>query len=172
MYCPTLTILANLIVCLASSIQVIGRSSCSSVSCRSFILSRYYPRIRSRTPLYRLLQTTMACTHLGLQRSSQRVKDGGGIMLALNDIHSVVVLYEKIGGKSGRYASVTQTSNIAATSYIDLQIFVQGSGRRIINLTSSTVMFGENHFTKIPSQQSLVLLNEPSHPNPAGTPTG
>ncbi|KAL0056795.1 hypothetical protein AAF712_016593, partial [Marasmius tenuissimus] len=47
-----------------------------------------------------------------------------------------------------------------------------GSGRRIINLTSSTVMFGENHFTKIPSQQSLVLLNEPSHPTPADSAAG
>ncbi|KAJ8085468.1 hypothetical protein PM082_004284 [Marasmius tenuissimus] len=87
-------------------------------------------------------------------------------------VGKVVALYEKTGGKNGRYASVTQTSNIAAASYIDLQVFERGSGRRFMNVTSSTVMFGVNQFTKIPSQQFLVLLNEPSHPTPADSAAG
>ncbi|KAJ8095393.1 hypothetical protein PM082_023163 [Marasmius tenuissimus] len=56
-------------------------SSASSICAQAtFTIPPHGPSPRSRTPLYRLLQTTMACTHLGLQRSSQRVKDGGGIM--------------------------------------------------------------------------------------------
>ncbi|KAK1222121.1 hypothetical protein PQX77_015048 [Marasmius sp. AFHP31] len=87
-------------------------------------------------------------------------------------VGKVLALYEKTGGKNGRYASVTQTSNITAAAYIDLQVFERGAGRRFTNVTSSTVMFGVNQFIKIPSQQFLVLLNNPSHPTPTGNAGG
>ncbi|KAF5391500.1 hypothetical protein D9757_002470 [Collybiopsis confluens] len=86
-------------------------------------------------------------------------------------VGKVIALYEKTGGKNGKYASVTQASSIAAAAYIDLQVFEPALGRRFTNITASTALFNVNQFAKIPSQQFLVLVQPSPASNTATTPT-
>ncbi|KDQ26371.1 hypothetical protein PLEOSDRAFT_1043400, partial [Pleurotus ostreatus PC15] len=46
----------------------------------------------------------------------------------------VVVLYSKTGGKNARHASQTTTTNIAALSYIGLQVYQYSRARQFHNI--------------------------------------
>ncbi|KAF9068118.1 hypothetical protein BDP27DRAFT_1266639, partial [Rhodocollybia butyracea] len=66
-------------------------------------------------------------------------------------ISKVVALYEKTAGKNGKHASITESSEICAISYLDLQLFERlAHGNQFTSITGSTVLFRTKHFTKIP----------------------
>ncbi len=73
----------------------------------------------------------------------------------------MVALYEKSAGKAGKHASVTESSNIAAISYADLQLYDYSGGNHFSNATPETGMFMTNYFAKVPSAQFCCLLGKP-----------
>jgi len=47
----------------------------------------------------------------------------GGRLKGLNPIRAVLALYSKTGGKNGKHSSVSESSNVAAISYMAVQVF-------------------------------------------------
>src|SRR5882762_11475690 len=77
--------------------------------------------------------------------------------------HAVIALYSKGGGKNGKHAAVSSISNVAAISYVGVQVF-QRMHRHIFRpVTSATVLFGTNHYQLLPSTSLLCRLSAPPH---------
>jgi hypothetical protein len=71
----------------------------------------------------------------------------------------VIALYSKGAGKNGKHAAVPAISNIAAISYVGLQVF-QRMHRHIFRpVTSATVCFGTNQYQLLPSTSLLCWLS-------------
>jgi hypothetical protein len=50
-------------------------------------------------------------------------------------------MYSKTGGKNGKHAAITQSSNISAVSYIGLQLFENVINRQFRAIPEATALF-------------------------------
>ena len=76
-----------------------------------------------------------------------------------NYILSVIAMYAKTGGKNGKHSSINESSNIAAVSYICLQVFEFFIGHQFHAVTEATSTFQTKQFLTIPSFQFLSLVD-------------
>lgn len=78
-------------------------------------------------------------------------------------------MYAKTGGKNGKHSSINESSNIAAVSYICLQVFEFNVGRQFRAVTEATSAFQTKQFLTIPSFQFLSLVDTKIHDSGAAT---
>ena len=68
-------------------------------------------------------------------------------------------MHAKTGGKKGKHSSINESSNIAALSYICLELFKLNVGRQFHAVTEATSAFQTKQFITIPSYRFLSLLD-------------
>lgn len=72
---------------------------------------------------------------------------------------SVIALYSKTGGKNGKHAAVTESSNISGLSYVGLQVFENMVNRRFRPTPEGTALFQTWQFALVPSISVLCVLH-------------
>ncbi|KAJ8456405.1 hypothetical protein ONZ45_g18731 [Pleurotus djamor] len=79
----------------------------------------------------------------------------------------VEVLYSRMGGKNGKLAAIIDSDNIAAVTYIGLQVFEQAlASTAFTPLTDATSSWQTKQYVFIPSLAFLRQLSAPPHPCP------
>jgi hypothetical protein len=68
-------------------------------------------------------------------------------------------LYSKTGGKNGKHAAVTDSSNISAVSYIGVQVFEHMYGRQFRVIPEATAPFLTKQFALLPPISFLCSLS-------------
>lgn len=71
----------------------------------------------------------------------------------------VEAMYSKGGGKNGKHAAVTKADNVAALSYIGLQLFEHAHGIIFQAITSQTRPFQTLTYAFIPSIRFIAMTN-------------
>lgn len=70
-----------------------------------------------------------------------------------------MVMNAKTGGKNGKHAAIVEASNVAAVSYIGLQVFEQTHIDNLFTPTTETnIRFGTKRLVLLPSLAFLCLL--------------
>lgn len=77
-------------------------------------------------------------------------------------------LHSKGGGKYGKHAPVTESSNISALSKISLQVFENVHGSQFRSIPTATAIVQTKQFAHIPSINFLCLLTAPPKLLPQG----
>ncbi|PPR00996.1 hypothetical protein CVT24_000570 [Panaeolus cyanescens] len=86
--------------------------------------------------------------------------DSYGLIFTKDGIRvgQVITLYSKAGGRNGAHAAITDSSSIAAVSYIGMQIFEHRQGGHFSSRTNTTALLNTNHFAFIHPFQFLILI--------------
>jgi hypothetical protein len=71
---------------------------------------------------------------------------------------SVVALYSKTAGNTGKHSAINESSNIAAVSYLAVQVFQHRLGRQFRSVPDATALFQTNQFLLLSSMQFLCLV--------------
>ena len=71
----------------------------------------------------------------------------------------VIALYSKGDGKNGKHAAILNVSNVAAISYIGVQVFQRMHHQIFCPVTSSTISFGTKHYQLLLSKSLLCRLS-------------
>lgn len=73
----------------------------------------------------------------------------------------MLAIYSKTAGKGGKHASIDTASNIAATSYISVQLFEHTFGNQFCLIPEKMVAFQTKQYTHLLSKAFLCLLDFP-----------
>ncbi|KII84575.1 hypothetical protein PLICRDRAFT_167537 [Plicaturopsis crispa FD-325 SS-3] len=74
-------------------------------------------------------------------------------------IGRVIALYSKTGGKNGKHAAVTDSSNICAISYLGFQVYEQVFNRQFRSITQATARLQTKQFALLPSIAFLCVIS-------------
>ena len=80
-------------------------------------------------------------------------------ILNKNPIRAVLALYSKTGGKNGKHSSVSESSNVAAISYMAVQVFEHMYAQQFRSVPAATAMFQTHQFLLLSSLHFLTLLD-------------
>jgi hypothetical protein len=82
---------------------------------------------------------------------------------------SVVALYSKTG-KNGKHSAIKESSNIAAVSYLAVQIFQHRLGPQFRSVPDTTALFQTKQFLLLSSIQFLCLIEKTISPQQSSMP--
>jgi hypothetical protein len=68
-------------------------------------------------------------------------------------------MYSKTGGKNGKHSAITESSNIAAVSYLAVQLFQYRLARQFRSVPDMTAIFQTKQFLLLSSLQFLCLAD-------------
>ena len=68
-------------------------------------------------------------------------------------------MYSKTGGKNGKHSAITESSSIAAVSYLAVQLFQYRIARQFRSVPDATAIFQTKQFLLLPSLQFLCLVD-------------
>ena len=71
----------------------------------------------------------------------------------------MIALYSKTGGKNGKHAAVTESSNISGLSYVGLQLFENMLNRQFRPIPEGTALFQTWQFALVPPISILCVLH-------------
>jgi len=80
------------------------------------------------------------------------------ILCSILTIPLVIALYSKTGGKSGKHANITESSNISAVSYLNVQVFQHNVSRQFSTHPEAMMPFQTKQFLQVPPHQFLCLV--------------
>ena len=68
-------------------------------------------------------------------------------------------MYSKTGGKNGKHSAITESSSIAAVSYLAVQLFQYRLARQFRSVPDATAIFQTKQFLLLSSLQFLCLVD-------------
>ena len=68
-------------------------------------------------------------------------------------------MYSKTGGKNGKHSAITESSSIAAVSYLAVQLFQYRIARQFRSVPDATAIFQTKQFLLLSSLQFLCLID-------------
>lgn len=81
--------------------------------------------------------------------------------ILLLNLVTVLAIYVKSGGASGKHGSVTTLEKIAQASYIAVQLFEHRAAEHFIAIPEATALLGTLNFSHLPSHAFLFALSPP-----------
>ncbi|PPQ87308.1 hypothetical protein CVT25_002058 [Psilocybe cyanescens] len=87
--------------------------------------------------------------------------DDFGFVITANGVMlgHVVAMYSKTGGKNGKHSAITESSSIAAVSYLAVQLFQYRLARQFRSVPDATAIFQTKQFLLLSSLQFLCLAD-------------
>ena len=83
----------------------------------------------------------------------------------MTDNTVVVAMYSKTGGKNGKHGAITESSSIAAVSYLAVQLFQYHLARQFRSVPDATAIFQTKQFLLLSSLQFLCLVDTKISPH-------
>ena len=80
-----------------------------------------------------------------------------------------MALYSKTAGNTGKHCAIDESSNIAAVSYLAVQVFQHRLGRQFRSVPDATALFQTKQYLLLSSMQFLSLIETKLSPQQSST---